>query len=72
MHFDSSTNSMEDRNAFAEVINTPATDKKDSLRGTQLTRSLQNVNDTDGPNEEANLRSQNMRILKTSRSLLIQ
>jgi hypothetical protein len=66
MHFDSSTNSMEDGNAFAEVINTPAADKKDCLRGTQLTRSLQNVNDLDGPNEEANLRSQNMRITKTT------
>jgi hypothetical protein len=26
---------------------------------------LQSINDPDGPNEEANLRSQNMRILKT-------
>ena len=52
---------------FAEVFSTNAADKKDSLRGTQLTRSLQqNISDPDGPNEEANLRSQNMRITKTT------
>jgi len=38
---------------------------KDSLRGTQLNGTLQNVNDPD-PNEEANLRGQNIRILKTA------
>jgi hypothetical protein len=39
-------------------------------KGTQVSRSLslllsQSINDPDRPNEEANLRSQNMRILKT-------
>jgi hypothetical protein len=46
--------------------NVAADKKRDSLRGTQLNRSLQqNLNDPDGPNEEANLRGQNMRIKKT-------
>jgi hypothetical protein len=51
---------------FAEIFSTNNTatlySDKDSLRGTQLNRSLQqqNINDPDGPNEEANLRSQNM------------
>jgi hypothetical protein len=60
--------------------NNTITDDKDSLRnnnnnnnnkGTRVSRSLsllssqQSINDPDGPNEEANLRSQNMRILKT-------
>jgi hypothetical protein len=39
--------------------------QKDSLSGTRVNRSLQQtINDPD-PNEEANLRSQNMRILRT-------
>jgi hypothetical protein len=54
---------------FAEVFSTTtsaaATDKKDSLSGTKVNRSLQTINDPD-PNEEANLRSQNMRMLKTT------
>jgi hypothetical protein len=54
---------------FAEVFSTTTTaetDKKDSsLSGTQLNRSLQSINDPE-PNEEANLRSQNMRMLKTT------
>jgi hypothetical protein len=38
----------------------------DNLRGTQLNRSLQqNVNDPDGPDEEANLRDQNIIMKKT-------
>jgi hypothetical protein len=45
---------------------TAETDKKDSsLNGTQLNRSLQSVIDPE-PNEEANLSSQNMRMLKTT------
>jgi hypothetical protein len=46
----------------------PENGKEDSPRnnkGTQVSRSLQSINDPDGPNEEANLRSQNMRILKS-------
>ena len=44
-----------------------AADKKDSLWRTQLTRSLEStINDADDSNEEANLRSRNMRILKTT------
>jgi hypothetical protein len=38
----------------------------DNLRGTQINRSLQqNVNDPDGPDEEANLRDQNIIMKKT-------
>jgi len=50
---------------FAEVFNTTK-DKDSALKGTQLNRSLQSISDPDGPNEEANLRSQNMRITKTT------
>jgi hypothetical protein len=52
---------------YAEMFSTNvAADNKDNLRGTQINRSLQNLNDDpDGPNEEANLRSQNMIIKKT-------
>jgi hypothetical protein len=64
----------EEGRPFAEMFNSNNTitteNDKGSLRnnnkGTQVSRSLfQSINDPDGPNEEANLRSQNMRILKT-------
>jgi hypothetical protein len=69
----------EEGRPFAEMFNsnntiTTENDKEDSLRnnkGTQVSRSFsllssqQSINDPDGPNEEANMRSQNMRILKT-------
>jgi hypothetical protein len=48
---------------FAEVFST--TTDKDSLRGTQLSRTLQNVNDPE-PNEEANLRGQGYVLKKTT------
>jgi hypothetical protein len=68
----SSSSSPHEGRPFIETFDRSATNDKDSLRnnnkGTQVSRSLlssQSINDPDGPNEEANLRSQNMRILKT-------
>jgi hypothetical protein len=54
---------------FAEMFSTNNTattgGDNNNNKGTLLNRSLQNVNDPE-PNEEANLRGQNMRIVKTT------
>jgi hypothetical protein len=67
----SSSSSSSDDSPFVEMFNnsiTPSADDKDSLRlrkGTQLSRSLSKTDIIIEPNEEENMRSQNMRILRT-------